>query len=57
LLFYLPYNANQAKDVMFLKEDGMDKDTLKKLLAGLCIATLVAGCAVTSGCAKKDSSS
>ena len=42
---------------MFLKEEGMDKDTLKKLLAGLCITTLIAGAAVTSGCAKKDTSS
>ncbi|MEE9911560.1 MAG: selenobiotic family radical SAM modification target peptide [Deltaproteobacteria bacterium] len=35
----------------------MDKDTLKKLLAGLCITTLLSGAAFTSGCVKKESSS
>jgi len=35
----------------------MDKDTLKKLLAGLCITTLISGAALMSGCAKKETSS
>ncbi|PKN69971.1 MAG: hypothetical protein CVU43_20155 [Chloroflexi bacterium HGW-Chloroflexi-5] len=35
----------------------MDKDTLKKLLTGLCITTLLSGAALTSGCAKQETSS
>jgi len=40
---------------MLITEVCMDKDTLKKLIAGLCITTLISGAALMGGCAKKES--
>ena len=35
----------------------MDKDLMKRLLAGLCITSLISGAALTAGCTKQAASS
>jgi radical SAM modification target selenobiotic family peptide len=47
----------KAKGGLAFKEVNMDSDQLKKILAGLCLASLISGSALmVSGCAQKASS-
>ena len=42
---------------MLFMEGTMDKDHVKKLLAGLCITSLISGATLLSGCSEKQATS